>query len=228
MKGLSIQAFGQNDVISLWQSRRITPFWAIFIGSTCIDFNSEDDFEDAEYKLMTFFEGMKDKFTDQTLSLKMYSKGLDEYSSKDKAQKTFFFTISERESYQNNKVSGIGANDSLILSKLNSIESRINAIENVESGEEEEEEETESEKLLSGVNTLLDNPVIANIIGLITNKLFMPNETQTITKLAGVPDDKTAVYQYIEILLQKGVTIEHLQKLSQMPSAKIKGLLMML
>ena len=56
----------------------------------------------------------------------------------------------------------------------------------------------------------------------------MSNETQTITKLAGVPEDKTAVYQYIEILLQKGVTIEHLQKLSQMPSAKIKGLLMML
>lgn len=224
----SIQAYGQNEVISLWQSRKITPFWAIFIGSSCIDFNSEDSFEEAEYNLMKFFEDTGDRFPDKTLSLKMYSKLQDSYSSKDKCQKVFFFCCNEKEAYKNNIVSGISTNDNIILNKLDSIESRITAIENPII-EEEEEEETETERLLSGVNSLLDNPVIANIIGLITNKLFsMPHEQSPVTKLAGVPEDKTAIYQYIEILLQKGVTIDHLQKLSQMPSAKIKGLLMML
>jgi N-dimethylarginine dimethylaminohydrolase len=46
--------------------------------------------------------------------------------------------------------------------------------------------------------------------------------------MAGIVEDNTEVSQYVEALFKKGVTVDHLRKLSEMPAIKIKSLLMML
>ena len=100
--------------------------------------------------------------------------------------------------------------------------------------EEEEEEESEEDKiagLLGTVTQFMNIPFIANILNNISGMGQNNQGQKIITNLSGVDPvdaDRAACYQYVEILLQKGVKPEHLRKLAEMPTAKIKSLLLTL
>lgn len=103
------------------------------------------------------------------------------------------------------------------------MQSRLSALESI--GEMEEEEEVP----MSPINVMLSNPelqqtIITGIMGLVGN---MFTKTGTPTGIAGI-DDTDEALKILHSLMDKGVTIEHLRKLNEMNSMKLKSLLMML
>jgi len=103
------------------------------------------------------------------------------------------------------------------------MQSRLSALESI--GEMEEEEEVEQ----SPLNAMLSNPqlqetIVAGIMGLVSN---MFTKTGAPTGIAGI-DDTDEALKILHSLMDKGVTIEHLRKLDEMNSMKLKSLLMML
>jgi hypothetical protein len=103
------------------------------------------------------------------------------------------------------------------------MQSRLSALESM--GEMEEEEEVEQ----SPINAMLSNPelqqtIITGIMGLVSN---MFTKTGAPTGIAGIDDEDEAL-KILHSLMNKGVTIEHLRKLDEMNSMKLKSLLMML
>jgi len=88
----------------------------------------------------------------------------------------------------------------------------------------EEEEEVEQ----SPLNAMLNNPelqqaIITGVMGLVGG---MFTKTGAPTGIAGIDDDEAS--KILQSLMSKGVTIEHLRKLDEMNSMKLKSLLMML
>lgn len=85
------------------------------------------------------------------------------------------------------------------------------------------------------LGALMGNPVVQNFLLNIMSNAMGGNKSQKPTAMAGtdpIPSDPEAIQmeltQLINNLLAKGVTIEHLRKLSAMPDDKIKFLLGML
>jgi len=103
------------------------------------------------------------------------------------------------------------------------MQSRLSALESIGEMEEEEEEP------MSPINAMLSNPelqqtIITGIMGLVGN---MFTKTGAPTGIAGI-DDTDGAFKILHSLMDKGVTIEHLRKLDEMNSRKLKSLLMML
>lgn len=139
-----------------------------------------------------------------------------------------------------NAVSGnkfIGASDYIAM-RLDAMESKLNAIADKKI-EADEDQEADNEGDAGGWLGAIQSPAGQQLVSLgalllerLTDRFLPPKQDQKIiTNLAGIPNeaaDKAAAFQYVEILMQKGVTIEHLKKLSEMPGIKIKTLLAML
>jgi hypothetical protein len=127
-----------------------------------------------------------------------------------------------------NQMSGVGSpRTEMLLEKLveqNALmQSRLSALESIGEMEEEEEEP------MSPINAMLSNPelqqtIITGIMGLVGT---MFTKTGAPTGIAGIEDTDEAL-KILHSLMDKGVTIEHLRKLDEMNSMKLKSLLMML
>lgn len=113
-----------------------------------------------------------------------------------------------------------------VFNPNNEILSRLSAIENKLDDEEPEEEEEEKFSINSIISGMLQQPqtqqVILNLISNIAGNLVTPK----ITAVAGVNDDQ--LNDILNLLFKKGVKVEHLKKLSEMPEAKIQMLISML
>jgi len=92
------------------------------------------------------------------------------------------------------------------------------------------EEEKEDKSTLGQIGKLLDHPVVAGLMPLmvagISKMLNLPTE-QPVTSLAGV-DQETELHEALNKLFSKGVTLQHIKKLSDLPKEKITMLLSML
>lgn len=91
--------------------------------------------------------------------------------------------------------------------------------------QENEPDETEVES-----NNWLNNPMVQQvgqmIIGLIGAKLHGTNTQLNGTGIAGVNENDPGYL--LSCLMSKGVTVEHLQKLNNMPDGQLRNLLLML
>lgn len=116
----------------------------------------------------------------------------------------------------------------MLLEKLveqNSLmQSRLAALEAIGELEEEEEEVPENP-----INAMLSNPelqqaIVTGIMGLVGG-MFAKGGAPTA--IAGI-DDETEAVEILKLLMNKGVTIDHLRKLNEMGSGKLSSLLFML
>jgi hypothetical protein len=114
-----------------------------------------------------------------------------------------------------------------LFQKLETIESRIAGLEAEPETDEELSEQAEPNGILAGI---LGNPAVQNILSNFLTNISANIVTPHIQKpmaMAGT-DEKVSLETIIETLLSKGVTIEDLHKLSQMPKEKLSFLLGML
>jgi hypothetical protein len=230
---------GLEKTLKTWENRRPdkAPYFAIFCKKMPLMQYSGKSVDDAEERITKFFEDMAGtEGTGEIFEFRIYETGKPRFEYKDTPHSVFYFTVSETAVLQPSAVNiGAGANNyflQTISGEISALRSEIAALKS-EKIEEEEEEPEETETGIGQVNTLLSNPVVAGLIAAVTEKLFgVKEEKKIITNLSGVPDtneaERAAVYQYVEILLQKGVKPVHLKKLADMPAAKIKSLLLML
>jgi len=109
-----------------------------------------------------------------------------------------------------------------ILDKLNVLESKI-------AGYESMDDDFIEEKPQSPINAMLNNPeiqqaLVTGLLGLVGG-LFQGSGV--VKNLAGADDQNEAI-ELLNILLNKGVTVDHLRKLTEMSDLKLKNLLLML
>jgi hypothetical protein len=103
----------------------------------------------------------------------------------------------------------------------------------VEMNEADDDDEVEDKAENNVLGAVLGNPAIQNLLLTFATNLGanLASNNMKPTRpvaMAGVVEENTEVSQYVETLFKKGVTVDHLRKLSEMPAVKIKSLLMML
>jgi hypothetical protein len=101
-----------------------------------------------------------------------------------------------------------------------------------EMAEAEDDEEIEENAENNVLGAVLGNPAVQNILMAFATNLGANLATNQISKrpvaMAGIVDENPEINELVEKLFSKGVTVEHLRKLSEMPAVKIKSLLLML
>ena len=108
-----------------------------------------------------------------------------------------------------------------IMDKLNMLENRLAAAEEIEEIEEAPQ---------SPINAMLSNPqvqeaLISGLLGMVGG--FLQNG-KPMTGVAGIESANDEAIEILDSLIKKGVSIEHLRKLDAMSSSKLKNLLLML
>lgn len=152
------------------------------------------------------------------------------------------YTDAEKAEYWRNKATGANATqtDPALIAILSEMREDNKALRTemaeirklqMELDEAEDDDDIRDESQL-GLVGMLNNPGIQNLLMNFFTNLGANAATNQMNKqrpqaMAGVSDD-AELSKYVEQLLAKGVTVEHLKKLSEMSDIKIKSLLMML
>jgi hypothetical protein len=111
-----------------------------------------------------------------------------------------------------------GQNDQ-ILNELRELHRRLDSIEISHESESDDDIEDQAESNYLGA---LNNPVIQQILLGLAGNLFKPKDQAPSSGMAGIDDNLETI---LKKLFYKGVTIEDLQKLSEMPDDRISFLL---
>lgn len=127
----------------------------------------------------------------------------------------------QRENYNSYRGHVSGQNDQ-ILSELRSLHQRLDLLETDSGSETDDELEDQAETNYLGA---LNNPVVQQILLGLAGNLFKPQQPTQPGGMAGIESNIEAI---LKTLYSKGVTIDDLQKLSEMPLDKISFLLSML
>lgn len=212
---------GKDIILEAFERKAKTPYFAVFDGRKCHEWNDQNDFEISVNLLDTCIDDMITAGNDRIFVIKLYSSCPKEFKYNDNTIE-MYCQLPLKTTLINHPAF---TNESLILQKLNELESKINAIP----GEEVEEEEDKS--ALGKLTTILDHPIVQQfapilITGLASMFGVKENQNNNIA-LAGV-DPETELHEALNLLFSKGVTLEHIKKLSALPKEKITMLLSML
>lgn len=195
--------------------------WAIFIGSKIASRSIADNEKSRE--LLEYELNNLDNDAQEYLLLCLYDKPESakyQYKTDNCFYNVSFCTAAYGKN--NNKQIAISGIDPNLFNKLQALEEKINNLDKSISGVDDEEPEDKTMLYLTKANDILNNPFIAGVIG----KIFNVNFNQP-TALAGI-DESEVLQNAINVLMSKGVTLDHIVKLSQLPGDKIKMLLTML
>ena len=224
---------GINEIIDGYINKADKPFFSMWVDNLLVEQNIVNDFEISKNKIITQIEDFARSGMTKIIYLKIHSvlpdKKSGTYTKTDPALTMYCQAKAEMK-----QISGF-SNDNIypiyqLIEKqnetINALVSKINAIE----GEEEEENEnigSYEEQLLEKISGIVNSPlglIAANFL----SKYVTPQQTQKVAGISGIIDENSDLENTIKILFNKGVTIEHLKKLSEMPESKIKMLLTML
>lgn len=219
---LTVQLRGVDEVLEFFEKRAKVPYFCIWDKTQPVSFYNGDDIEEAKEVLKDDLERFKKRNYSNPLVLSLYPDKSKAYKSTEPKYCSVSFVVDEL------ILPSINSNDNninvLLLSELRTMKSEIEALKvaklQEETEQEEEEEEPEGMALISGVNQLLDHPVISGLIG------KWLNGSAPVRNLAGIEEDK--LNEYLKVLFSKGVTVAHIKKLSEMPEARLQMLISML
>ena len=219
---------GVNALMEWFDDHAEQPYYSVWRGRNLSFSWNNDDMEAGRLKLLNDISFAEHNNVSEVLTLKLHNKkdksGYITSSTPTYGSLDFRPSPMEQQSYG---VSVPNAANSYamekILDKLNVLESRIAGYESMEDDFEEEE------KPLSPINAMLNNPeiqqaLVSGVMGMIGS--FLGN-SGTVKSLAGADDQNEAI-ELLNVLMNKGVTVDHLRKLSEMSDAKLKSLLLML
>lgn len=219
---------GINKIMEAFEKKADTPFFSLWVGKTRAEQNKDNDFEKASEKLENQIKDFElEDFTD-TFIIALHPEKKANYTVSDMKEATLMYCSIKKNDQP--KPYALGANNynyeilqtlNEIKNNQNALESRLNAIE----GEDVEEEETETvgsteEVLIDKISGIVNSP----LVGLLMNFFNRPNQ---VNALAGISTEND-LEQILEVLFSKGVTVNHLKKLSEYPKSKIDMLLTML
>ena len=220
---------GTRGVMEWFDRNSTTPYYSVWCNKQLLFSWNSDDLEDGRNKLendLIAFEqnGVGDLFTIKLHPKK--EKGFITDKTPIYASLNFRPAELERAYYSPNAIAGTGSN------QLADAIARLTETQNLILSKLSEEEFEEKEKEESALGKLINNPAVQGLaIGYISKILGLNNmdTTNLQTGIAGINElNEDEVIQIVSSLMDKGVTIEHLRKLDQMPQAKLSSLLLML
>jgi hypothetical protein len=212
---LQIPFVGKENILKAYETLSKKPYFSVWLNNAIIySFSGDSKEEGAEMLEMTLDNYSK---VNQVITIRLYNAlpaKNDTYNKNEAAASILYCSLVDPLPIIAN--TGIDSNLSLIMQRLNAIESDIKA-QSVEI--EEEEEEDKNEKLLGQINGIVNSPIIGLLLDFLKPK-------QTVTHLAGIEDSEIELI--LNKLYNKGVTIQHLRKLSEYSQEKIAMLLNLL
>lgn len=203
----------------------------------------DDDINSAADNLNTWLKGIEytgqlniyafDKFPNKLTKAAIDGATLITYQFKN------VYTPEQKEEYyqRRNQVAGTDPALIAILDRMEQREAaaheRLEKIERLvqEMAESEDDEEIEDKTENNVLGAVLGNPAVQNLLVAFATNLganLVSNNQQRPVGLAGIVDENSEVNELVEKLFSKGLTIDHLRKLADMPALKIKSLLLML
>ena len=215
---------GKDEVLYAYEKKAKHPFFSIWDKSQCIVQYNGDDYEEAKEIIADEIDiSVKRNYTN-TLTLKLHPEKEKAYTTKSATYANFAFVC------QNNLPAIMPAHpgdaSAYYANEIQNLRAEINALKMKEiepddesDDDDQDDEQPEGMALINGVNTLLEHPLIA---GLITK---WTTGNTPVRNLAGV---NYTLEECLQTLFNKGVTVQHLQKLAEMPESKIKMLISML
>ena len=209
---------GKNAVLSFFETEAEAPYFSLWVKSQKQTQYTGNDMDKAVEKLEHWLDIYEKENFDKIVILKLHADKEKDYTSKSGVLSQIYFKIGETKPV----VSGNDLN-AYYINEINNLRAELNALklkEQPDEEEDEEEEEDPTQKTINGVLGALEHPVIAGLL----NRMFTSG--QPVRNLAGVTEGTPD--QYVQMLFSKGVTLEHLRKLAEMPQAKIQMLLTML
>jgi len=219
---LTVKYYGLDEVLEYYDKYAKTPYFSIWDKSQPLVQYNGDSFEEAKEIITDEINLCKKRSYENPLCIKLHTEKAKVYTSANKDYNSSAIFVCYDSAIgsalmpmqQNNNQSTI-----MLLNEINALKSEISAlkIEKIED-EEDEEYQDNSMSFINGVNQALEHPIIAGLL----NKLINGKNVS----LAGVND--IDLDECIKQLYSKGVTIEHLRKLAEMPKTKITMLLSML
>ena len=214
---------GKNEVLNAFEKRAKVPYFSIWDGTRIIVQYNDDDFEEAKEIISDEFDIKCKRNYTNICVLKLHSEKEKVYTAKSLTTANLYFSWLDTIQPQPINVSTGADMNAFYINEINNLRAEINALKLKEDNEEEEDEEEEDKNGLGQIGDILNHPLATQLVGWLTSNI---NNGQRVNNLAGV-EEQTA-QQYVQMLFNKGVTIEHLRKLAEMPQAKIKILLTML
>jgi hypothetical protein len=217
MGKLSVPYIGKESILMAYDTLAKYPYFSIWCNNAIIYSYSGDTKEEGAEMLEKILN--INASLDQVFTVRLHNSlpdKKDTFSTKDLSSSILYCSLVDA----SDKIAATDPNSYMlqqISQRLNAIESDIKAKH--ELVEEEVEEEEESEKMINAISGIVNSP----LIGLLVNFL---QPKQTVTHLAGVPEND--IEAILNTLFNKGVTVDHLRKLSEFPADKIKMLINLL
>ena len=215
MNKLTVPFVGVENILNAYQTQAKMPFFSVWLNNAPIYSFSGDSKEEGAEMLETILNNYSK--VDQVFTVRLHNAlpaKNDTYNKNEAAASIMYCSLVDPLPIIAG--TGVDPNLSLIMQRLNAIESDLKA-QTVEI--EEEEEIDQNEKLLGQINGIVNSPVIGLLLDFLKPK-------QTVTHLAGIEDSE--IDFILNTLYSKGVTVTHLRKLSEFPKEKLLMLIQML
>lgn len=220
---------GTRGVMDWFDRNSASPYYSVWCNRQLLFSWNSDDLEEGRNKLENDLFAFEQNGVGDLFTIKLHpkkEKGFITDKTPIYASLNFRPAELERAYYSPNAIAGTGSN------QLADAIARLTETQNLILSKLSEDEFEEEEKEESALGKLINNPAVQGLaIGYIS-KILGLNDMNTANLqngIAGINElNEDEVIQIVSSLMDKGVTIEHLRKLDQMPQAKLSSLLLML
>lgn len=215
MSKLTVPYVGKESIINGYETLAKCPYFSIWLNNAIVYSFSGDSKDEGVEMLETILNNIAS--IDQVFTVRLHNAlpaKNDTYTKNETAASIMYCSLVNPSAIIAG--TGLDPNLALIMQRLNAIESDLKAKNEVE---EEEEEQDPNEKLIGQISGIVNSPVVGLLI-----EYLKPR--QPITHLAGV--DESNIETILNTLFSKGVTINHLRRLSEYPKEKINMLIQMI
>jgi hypothetical protein len=221
---------GTRGIMEWFDRNSTTPYYSVWCNRQLLFSWNSDDLEEGRNKLENDLIAIENNGVGDLLTIKLHPKKEKGGFITDKtpiyASLNFRPAELERAYYSPNAIAGTGSN------QLADAIARLTETQNLILSKLSEDEFEEEEKEESALGKLINNPAVQGLaIGYISKILGLNNmDTANMqTGIAGINElNEDEVIQIVNSLMNKGVTIDHLRKLDEMPQGKLSSLLLML
>ena len=227
---------GVNEVAAQYDYRE-TPFFAVYQGKDLKFYNVNDDIEAARSMLLQHLEQLEKNGSTAPFKIVWYKKlktDSEELEKSSELGSNTFRVVQPGMSMQayhainrgDDMPQIISGSSNKILEALNSIESRLTAIENPLNEEEEEQEIKESgtQKLMGAISGIINNPSVqemiavklASLLNMIPTSQPVTTVTQNTQPMKIEEKDLPELNSYLQNLLNAGMGLNDFRMLSDL------------
>lgn len=218
---------GTRGVMDWFDRNSASPYYSVWCNRQLLFSWNSDDAEEGRNKLENDLIAIENNGVGDLLTIKLHPKKEKGGFITDKtpiyASLNFRPAELERAYYSPSAIAGTNNN------QLADAIARLTETQNLILSKLSEDEFEEDEQEESTLGKFINNPAVQNLAIGYVSKLLGMSDMPVQTGIAGINElNEDEVFKIVSSLMNKGVTIDHLRKLDDMPQSKLSSLLIML